>query len=253
MKEKRTSPVYRAIKWLIWLFYPRTRIEGTEHLPEGPAIVVSNHAQMNGPIVAELYFPGDHWIWCAGQMMRLREVPGYAFTDFWSFKPRAVQPFYRLLAHLIAPLSVLLFNNAHTIAVDHDARIMTTFRETVRRLSDGGRVIIFPERNEKHNHIVYAFQDGFVDAARLFCRRTGRPLPFVPMYVAPRLKRTVLGEPVWFDPEAPIAQERQRICAAMADAITQLAEALPEHTVVPYRNIPRRDYPKNRAEGGMRP
>jgi len=245
LRAARVSPAYRVVRGLVRFFYPRTELRGVERLPDGPAIVVGNHAQMNGPIVGELYFPGPHWIWCAGEMMQLREVPGYAFEDFWSFKPRAVQPFYRLLSYLIAPLSVLVFNNAHTIAVHRDARILSTFRETLQRLEEGGRVIIFPERNEKHNHIVYAFQDGFVDVARLYRRKTGKPLPFVPMYLAPQLRTAVLGEPVWFDPDAPIAAERARICEALAASITQLAEALPEHTVVPYRNIPRRQYPKN--------
>ncbi|MBQ6375166.1 MAG: 1-acyl-sn-glycerol-3-phosphate acyltransferase [Clostridia bacterium] len=249
MTERKTSVAYRVVRWLIWLFYPRTQVVGAEHLPDGPAIVVGNHAQMNGPIVAELYFPGPHWIWCEGEMMVLREVPAYAFRDFWSQKPKLSQPFYRVLSYLIAPLAVLLFNNAHTIGVRRDARIMATMRETVQRLQEGGRVIIFPERDEKHNHILYAFQDGFVDAARLYCHRTHRPLPFVPMYNAPRLKKTVLGEPVWFDPDAPIDGERKRVCDALAAAITDLAEALPDHTVVPYRNIPRRLYPRNRAGG----
>ena len=245
MSERRNSPAYRVVRWLVWFFYPRTEIVGVENLPDGPAVIVGNHAQMNGPIIGELYFPGPHWIWCAGEMMCLREVPTYAFRDFWSFKPRAVQPFYRLLSHLIAPLSVLVFNNAHTIAVRRDARIMSTFRETLRRLDEGSRVIIFPERNEKHNHILYAFQDGFVDVARFYHRRTGQALPFVPMYIAPRLKKAVLGKPIRFDPDAPIEAERARLCEALSAEITRLAEALPTHTVVPYRNIPRREYPLN--------
>ena len=32
------------------------------------------------------------------------------------------------------------------------------------------------------------------------------------------------------------------------DSITALAESLPEHTVIPYRNIRKRDYPKNKTE-----
>ena len=53
------------------------------------------------------------------------------------------------------------------------------------------------------------------------------------------------GKPVVFDPEAPIAQERRRICGALMDGITAMAVALPEHTVVPYPNIPKKQYPKN--------
>ena len=73
-------------------------------------------------------------------------------------------------------------------------------------------------------------------------------MPFVPLYIAPALKSAYIGKPTVFRPEAPIAEERERICAYLRDEITATAEALPEHTVVPYRNIPKRDYPKNRKQ-----
>ena len=65
------------------------------------------------------------------------------------------------------------------------------------------------------------------------------------MYIAPKLKTVYLGQPIRFQPEAPIEQERQRICQALKDAITAMARSLPEHTVIPYRNIAKRDYPTN--------
>lgn len=246
MEDKKTTLLYKIIRWFVLLFYPKIRVIGAENLPEGEAIVVGNHAQMHGPIAGELYFPGKHYLWCAGQMMRLKEVPGYAFTDFWSFKPKSVQWLYRIASYLIAPLSVCVFNNAHTIPVYHDERIIRTFRLTVGRLQAGSRVIIFPERNERYNNILYAFQTKFVDVARMYWKKTGETVPFVPVYLAPKLKTMYIGEPIPFDPQAPIAQERERVCAALTEAITAMAAALPEHTVIPYRNIPRRDYPKNR-------
>ena len=39
---------------------------------------------------------------------------------------------------------------------------------------------------------------------------------------------------------------------AMAIYITCLAVELPPHTIVPYRNIPRREYPSNRPQNGER-
>ena len=54
------------------------------------------------------------------------------------------------------------------------------------------------------------------------------------------------GPPVPFDPAAPIAQERQRICGYLMEEITRMALEQPEHTVVPYPNIPKREYPKSR-------
>lgn len=248
MMKKLSAACYRAVKAVIRAFYPRMEVLGLEKLPEEPCIIVSNHAQMNGPIACELYFPGRRYTWCAAQMMHIKEVPGYAFEDFWSFKPRRVQWFYRLASYVIAPLSVLIFNNANTIAVRRDMRIMSTFRETVARLGEGANVVIFPEENRKHNNIIYGFQSGFISVAHMYYRKTGRQLCFVPMYIAPKLKRMVLGEPVRFQSGAPIEAEKERICTAMMDQITSLARALPRHTVIPYRNIPRRYYPCNLAE-----
>lgn len=246
MEEKKTSLIYRIIRWLVWLFSPNLTLVGEEKLPDGPCVIIGNHSQMAGPIAGELYFPGIRYIWCAGEMMNRKEVAEYAFTDFWSFKPKWTHPFFRLLSHLIVPLSVCVFNNAHTVPVYHDARLITTFRESVALLQKGVRLIIFPEKNQRYNNIVYAFQDKFIDVARFYYKRTGESLPFVPMYIAPRLRKMYLGEPILFDPQAPIDSERERICREAAEQITRIAASLPEHTVVPYRNIPRKDYPKNK-------
>lgn len=243
--EKKTTLTYKFIKWLVRTLYPKTELVGAERLPDGPCIVVGNHAQTNGPIACELYFPGEHFTWCAGEMMHRETVQAYAFRDFWSQKPRSVRWFFKLASYLIVPLAVCVFNNANAIGVYHDARILSTFRETVDKLSDGARVIIFPEHDEPHNHIVQGFQDRFVDVARLYWRKTGEALSFVPLYVAPRRRAMYLGEPVRFDPSAPPEQERRRICDAMMDRITELAVSLPPHTVVPYRKLPGTPYPTN--------
>ena len=238
--------VFYLIRWIIRLVYPKTQVVGTENLPEGGCIVVGNHTQMNGPICGELYFPGKRKIWCAGQMMEMKEVPGYAFQDFWSGKPKYTHWFYRAAAFLIAPLSVCIFNNAQTIPVYHDNRLMTTFKKSIAALEAGERVIIYPESYTPYNHIVYEFQDKFVDTARLYYKRTGKRVHFVPMYIAPALHAMYLGEPTLFDPDAPIEEERRRICRYLMDGITALAEDLPEHRVVPYPNIPKKDYPSNK-------
>lgn len=248
MNEKKTSVPFKIIRFLVALFYPKIEVVGQENLPDEPAIIVGNHTQLHGPIACELYFPGKNSIWCAGQMMHLKEVPAYAFQDFWSQKPNWIHPFYKLLSYLIAPLSVCIFNNARTISVYHDTRVISTFKSTVKALSEGTSVVIFPEHDVKHNHIVYDFQDKFIDIARLYYKRTGKALPFVPMYIAPKLKKMYIGKPVYFRPEAPMDEERRRICEKMMQDITDIAMALPVHTVVPYRNIPKKDYPLNRPK-----
>lgn len=239
---------YRVIRFFVALFYPKTAVHGLENLPEEPCIIVGNHTQMNGPICAELYFPGKRTIWCASQMMYLKEVPGYAFEDFWSRKPKYTHWFYKCLSYIIAPFSVCVFNNAHTIPVFHDNRLLSTFKKTLAALNDGTNVIIYPECYTPHNQIVNQFQEKFVDVAKLYHKRTGKAVQFVPMYIAPELKAMYLGQPTTFRPDAPIDEERTRICNYLMDTITQTATELPPHRVVPYENVSRKHYRYNKPQ-----
>ena len=248
-KPKKYAPwLYPPIKALVRLFYPKITVYGEENLPQEPCLVVGNHSQMNGPIACELYFPGKRYTWCAGQMMRKEEVAEYAFQDFWSQKPKWTQPFYKLLSHIIVPFSVCIFNNANTIGVYRDSRIISTFKTTLKRLSEGANVVVFPEHDAPYNTILSEFETRFVDIAQLYCKKQGKPLPFVPLYIAPKLKSMYIGKPIYFNPDAPIEEERQRICRFLMEEITAQAVSLPRHIVVPYRNIPKKHYPWNRED-----
>lgn len=247
MKAWIEKVFYKVCWWLVWVFYPKTTVEGQENLPEEASIIVGNHSQANGPIVAELYFPGKRSIWCAGQMMSVKEVPDYAYHDFWDEKPKALKPLFRLLSYIIAPFAACVMRCGDTIAVYRDTRIINTFRDTVKKLQAGNHIIIFPECKKGYNQILCQFQENFVDVAKLYYKRTGNELNFVPMYLAPRLRKIYFGKPIRFNAQAPIAEERHRICQALMDSITEIAEGLPEHIVVPYPNIPKKDYKTNHS------
>lgn len=244
MKAKKPL-LYRGIHRTLRRFYPDMQILGAENLPDEPAVVVGNHSQIHGPLCCEFSFPRKQYTWCAGQMMHLKDVPAYAYRDFWSEKPRRSRWLFKATSYAIAPLSVLIFNNAHTIGVYHDSRIISTFRQTVQRLQQGCDIIIFPEQDLPHNHIVYEFQTRFVDIAKMYYKRTGKCLRFVPMYIAPNLKCMCIGKPITFCADAPIETERRRICDYLMQQITDIACSLPAHTVVPYKNLPRKKHPSN--------
>ena len=106
-------------------------------------------------------------------------------------------------------------------------------------------MVIYPEHNIRRNNIINDFQDKFIDLARFYYKKTGKELSFVPLYLAPRLKTMTYGKPIRFRADAPIAEERKRICTALMEEITAIALSLPEHTVVPYTNVPKKQYPKN--------
>lgn len=248
MKKKKTSVLFRIIRWIIKVVYPKTTAVGTEKIPDEPVIFVGNHCHMHGPIVGELYAPRAPYIWCAGEMMHLKAVPDYAFADFWGYKPKWCQWFYRMLSYLIAPFSVCVFNNARTIGVYHDTRVLSTFKKTVEYLCQGESILIFPEHDADHNHILCDFQDKFIDVAKLYHKRSGKAVAFVPVYLAPEFKCVYVGDPIYYDPAQPMDTQRSAICNYLMDTITQIACDLPEHTVIPYRNIAKKYYPSNKKK-----
>lgn len=247
--QKKNPVLFHIIKGLVKFFYGKTEVIGMENLPERDAVLVGNHAQMNGPIVGELFLPENCYTWCAGEMMNRKEVPEYAFRDFWSQKPQWTHPFYKVLSHVIAPLADYLFNHARTIPVYRDMRIMTTFRTSIQYLKEGANLLIFPEKDVKYNHILYQFQENFVDVAMLYYKKTGISLTFVPFYLAPRMRKLYIGKGIVFNAENPIEEERKRITAYLAAEITEMAQNLPQHVVVPYRNIPKKYYLTNQDIG----
>jgi len=243
---KISKGAFRIIRFCVKALYPKTEFAGAENLPDGPAVIVGNHAKMNGPIACELYFPGSSFTWTAGEMMHTKEIPAYSYQDFWSYKPAYTRWFYKGLSYCIVPLSYCIFNNARCIGVYHDSRIMSTFRNSIKALHDGARVVILPEYDTPHNNILCGFQENFVDVARMYYRKYKEEISFVPMYTAPALKKVYLGKPVKYNASAPAEEERERICAYIMDEITDMARSLPEHTVVPYPNIAKSDYPSNK-------
>ena len=246
MEKKKTTVTFKMLKGFVRIFYGKMEVVGLEKLPKDHAVVVGNHTQMNGPIAGELFMPDNCYIWCAGEMMNKKEVPEYAFRDFWSPKPKWTHPLYKILAHIITPVAVCVFNNARTIPVYHDVRIMTTFKTSLKMLQQGANMLIFPEKDEKNNNILYKFQENFVDVAKLYYKKSGVALSFVPMYIAPKLRKMYIGEGTVFSPENNIEDERTRICNYLSDAITEIARELPLHTVVPYRNISKKYYLTNK-------
>lgn len=245
-KQKKKPLLFRFFVGIVRIFYRKRKIIGAENLPKAPSLIISNHAQMHGPVSNELFFPTNKRIWCIGQMMNLKETPEYAYQDFWSKKPKCTKWFYKIVAYIMAPLLYYLMSRADTIAVYKDSRIITTFKHTVESLNDGNHIIIFPECPTEYNEIINEFQDKYIDVARLYYKRYNRELEFVPMYNSPTLKTMILGNPIKFDHNMDMEEQRKVINNHLKSEITRLAKELSPHKVVPYANVSKRKYPMSK-------
>lgn len=243
--KKKPVP-YKLIRSFVGVFYKTRTIENKENLSKKPAIYVSNHAQLHGPLSNELYFPNRKLIWCISDVMKTKQAAKYNYQDFWSQKPLYIRWFFKLVSYITAPLSAYIFSRADTIPVYKDKRIATTFKDSIRALENGCNLIIFPESREKYNDIINEFQTGYIDLAKLYYKKFNETIDFIPVYNAPRLKKIVLGKPITFDPNQDLSTQKIEITNYLKDEITKLAINQPIHKVVPYDNVGRKNYPYNK-------
>lgn len=243
---KKQGLLFKLIKKIIKIFYKTPEFLGVENLPKEPTIIIGNHAQVHGPIVAEAYMPKNTYVWITGEMLSVKKIPKYVYEDFWRLKPRALKWFYKGLSYLVAPLFSYVFNNAKGIGVYKDIKIASTLKNTVLRLNEGNNVVIFPESRESFNNVVNEFQKNFVDVARIYYKVKKVELTFTPTYICPELRKVIYGKPVKFDATAPYEQEKERIVNYLKEEITNIAKSLPVHKVVPYINVKKKYYPKSK-------
>ncbi len=244
---KKKGVFFRVVATLIRVFYGKRRFVGLENIPQEPCLIIGNHAQANGPITSELMLPfKNRYTWCIGEVMDKKQFPEYAMMDFWSNKSKGVKWFYKLIAHILAPLAQYVFTNADCIAVYKDARVVSTFKNTVKCLKNGANIVIFPEEHTPYNDIVNEFQEHFVDVAALYNKVAGKEVSFVPMYNAPKLKTVVFGKPIRYNSELSKDEQREEINRYLKEEITAMAKALPPHTVIPYENVGKKNYKKSK-------
>jgi len=67
-KNKKKGLLFRIVKNHFTRVYKKTEIIGSENIPNEPSIIVGNHSQMHGPILAEVKFPYNRRTWCVGNM-----------------------------------------------------------------------------------------------------------------------------------------------------------------------------------------
>jgi len=236
-KIKKNTPFYRFCAWIVKIIYGKSVVEGLDNLPDEACVIVANHSQLHSPLTFELFFKVKRAIWCDGKMMDKKEVPQYAEDNFWPKASDKKKKQRRFWIKIIAPFVAYIFTRAHTLPVYRDARLMKTFRFSEESLLRGENLIIFPENEitDPENPILDFFNLHFVDIAKIYHKKYGKILTFVPVYNCVEQKKVVVGKDhVKYDPDIPMEEQRKLLCEKLRSEITKIAQSLPRHKVVPF-------------------
>lgn len=228
MKEKKPL-MFRFTSWWVSKVY---RGYNKLELSEDNGVYVSNHCLYHGPLYYQLYFPKPKKIWVIYAMCNRKEAIDYSYEEFLHLKkPRW---FFILISRIIARLLSFFIIHAETIPVYKDLRISSTLKESVRALKNNENLVIMPECHQEYNEVLHEFQKNYIELARLYYKMTKKRLKFYPTYLAPKIRKICVGEPIEFNPEAEIEFEKTRINQYLKDEITKMYFELPRHKVVLY-------------------
>jgi len=234
--RKRLNVGFHILELIIRVFFVKKHKLLWKQEPDfkEPSVYVGNHSTVATPCAMHLYFPAKKRPWVVGDMCYLKKIPNYARHEFWTqFKPKWW--YQGVLPVLLAPVGYMIMKGAEGIPVFRDGRMITTIKKSLETLEEGVNIYIFPEHDKPYSEYVNDFEDGFVNIASFYYKKTKKRLKFYPYYSCLDKRIMTFGYPIEFDPDRPLDQERIRIASYLKENVTELAKELGPHKVIKYR------------------
>lgn len=237
--EKRR--VRFGIKILTFFLKPflHLKVSGGEHMdmPNFPSIFVCNHGIIYGPIAAVIYLPTYFRPWIDRKMVDRDLAAKEMYNRFIYRIPLLSERAKMWLALQFARPVTWALNSFNPIPVEKNnlRNVMSTFDDTVKVLSEGDNVLIFPEKPRRVKrgtkmtveHLtdsVGKLFTGFANIGRLYYETTGKELRFYPIYANRHGHTFKIGAPVIFDPNNDPHDEKQRIAGILHEKMIELSE-----------------------------
>lgn len=237
VEKKRVKFGVKILAFLVKPFL-HLRVYGKENMQmeHFPSVFVCNHGIVYGPIAAVIYLPTYFRPWIDRKMVERERAAKEMCSRFIYRIPLLSAKTKMRIAHALAGPVTWALNSFDPIPVEKNnlRNVMSTFDDTVKVLSEGDNVLIFPEkprrvkRGDKMTveHLtdsVGRLFTGFANIGHLYYDTTGKALRFYPIYASRQHHTFRIGEPVVFDPAGDPHEEKQRIAALLHDRMLALA------------------------------
>ena len=227
---KYRQPLLTKILIFILRLGYRHRVINAEAIPASdgePIVFLCNHGEIYGPIVCALYFPVPFRPWVISMMMHDRKkVSQYMYENTFGPKENLPKWLRISLARVLGSMSVTVMNQLEAIPVYRDSpeKLRDTIRQSVECLEAGDHLLIFPENTDHKYELegVGELNAGFVMLALAYWRKTKKSLRFMPLAANHAARTITFGEIITFRPEAPFAQEKDRIVREAEEQMKKL-------------------------------
>ncbi len=217
-----------------WYYHKVIGKENTAGYEDGSMILICNHGELYGPIVANLYVPISFRPWVLSHMMEKEAIVEHMYQGTMVRQRWLPEKWKKPLLRSICPLLIWIFNSIEGIPVyrGQPRELIKTFRITVEAMQAGDNILLFPENGEDHaegekgyvQEGVGQLYTGFAILGQMYYARTGKRAVFVPVYASKKMRTLTLGQGIVYNPEAPANEEKLRIVGELQGSMQGMYE-----------------------------
>ncbi|NLG37052.1 MAG: hypothetical protein GX549_03480 [Clostridiales bacterium] len=203
----------------------RPLLRGAEKVT-APAVLVARHQNLYGPISIMAWYPVPLRLWVIDKLAVPEACREHYRTFVGPVRLRLGPIMSRVFAALYMPLVVRLVRSGNSIIVYRGQReIMKTLDESVQALCEGEILCLSPDIDYTSTESgAVNMYTGFVHLAKKYFKRTGKSLPFYPVYTSRRVDSIEIGDPVYLDPDKPFFEEKERVVDEIRRGFEQMAQ-----------------------------
>lgn len=222
--KKKKRPFFSFVKGILRLFYKKPKIVYLGGETEQPAIILSNHVALKGPLIHELHFPVSTVKWGAGEMLgNYKTRFNYLRNVFYMQKRGYGKARATFIAIFSAAFSKFFYRGMNVVPTWHDARMFNTVTYSVDVLNGGGSVLIFPENSDEgYKDVLTEFHAGFVTLAECYYKKTGKDVPVQPVYYNQKKKIMAVGKPMFVQDYVKKGLNRAQIADEFRKIVNEL-------------------------------
>lgn len=214
--------LYNVLQRIVYPILPIKKAVYAEPVGEEPCVFLANHIGALGPIYMAATFPLREKvaIWCNEGVMDEKQMVEYVRHDWWWRTESKLAPLYNVtLPYIAAAIVPKVMRSAPTITVYHDARAMSTMRQSMKALKEGKHIVIFPEKPDGFDSHDEYLQMGWLNLCTMYQRATGKPLKMIPVHIDQKAHVFRVGKGITADPNVPVKEQESRIERYLAAGI----------------------------------
>ncbi|MEG0640278.1 MAG: hypothetical protein RR824_09575 [Clostridia bacterium] len=228
-----------GVKLIIALLRPLYyhKVLGKENLAgyeDGSIILICNHGEIYGPVVANLYIPVSFRPWVIANMMDHDAIIEHVYEGTLMRQKWMPEKMKRPLVKLIARPVIWAFNSLEAIPVyrGHPRELMKTFRMTMDAMQAGDNILLFPENGEEHEvgqkgYVIGGvgkLYTGFAMLAPMYYAKTKKSAVFMPVYASKKHRTLTIGKGILYDPANNAGEEKLRIVNELLGSMQAMAD-----------------------------